>query len=180
MTSSTLTSTPFAEELVALLPRLRRFARSLCGDATLADDLVQHACERALKARDQWQEGTRLDAWVFCILRNLWIDGVRARREREAASVEEAEAVMGEDGRRVAHAALAAGATLRALASLAEDHRQVLTLVCVDELSYREAADALDVPIGTVMSRLARARRALGAALGLTEGETPLDAGSAP
>lgn len=182
MASSTTTSTPFAEDLVALLPRMRRFARSLCGDATLADDLVQLACERALKARDQWQEGTRLDAWAFRILRNLWIDGVRARRDRETGSIEDAEHVAGEDGRRVAHAAIAAEATLQALAGLSDDHRRVLTLVCVDEMSYREAAEALGVPVGTVMSRLARARKALAAALGLTEGESPLDCtdGSAP
>lgn len=175
--------TSFAEELVALLPRLRRFARSLSGDASLADDLVQLACERALRSQTQWEEGTRLDAWVFRILRNVWIDAVRKRRgEGVVQPVEEALDLAGEDGRRVAHASIAANAVMEGLASLADDHRQVLTLVCVEELSYREAAEALGVPIGTVMSRLSRARRALAGALGMTEGESPLETadGSAP
>jgi RNA polymerase sigma-70 factor, ECF subfamily len=171
-----MTSSPFAEELVAMLPRLRRFARSLCGDATLADDLVQLACERALKARDGFEPGTRLDAWLFRILRNVWIDGLRKKRgEGVAQPIEDATGLVGEDGRRVAHAAIAANAVMEGMARLAEDHRLVLTLVCVDELSYREAAEALGVPIGTVMSRLSRARRALAAALGMADGETPFE-----
>lgn len=177
-----MTSSPFAEELVALLPRLRRFARSLCGDATLADDLVQLACEKALKSSDQWQEGTRLDAWAFRILRNAWIDHVRRRKnEGVEQRVEDVIGLVGDDGRRVAHASIAANAVMEGLARLADDHRQVLTLVCVEELSYREAAEALDVPIGTVMSRVSRARKALADVLGMTEGESPLAAdGSAP
>lgn len=75
----------FAHELVALLPRLRRFARALAGSADRADDLVQSACERALRARDTFQPGTRLDAWMFRILRNVWIDAAR-RSGRAAAS----------------------------------------------------------------------------------------------
>jgi RNA polymerase sigma-70 factor (ECF subfamily) len=173
-------SSPFAEELVALLPRLRRFARSLCGDATLADDLVQLACERALKAKDSYEEGTRLDAWVFRILRNVWLDGIRKKKsEGVSEPVEDAIGLSGDDGRRIAHASLAANAVMEAMARLAPEHRQVLTLVCVEELSYREAAEALGAPIGTVMSRLSRARKALGQALGLQDGESPLDDGEA-
>lgn len=179
----TMTSSPFAEELVALLPRLRRFALSLCGNATLADDLVQFACERALKARDSYEADTRLDAWVFRILRNAWIDGLRKRRgEGVEQPVDEAIHLAGEDGIRVAHASIAANAVIEAMAGLPDEQRRVLTLVCVEELSYREAAEALGVPIGTVMSRLSRARKALAAALGMTDGESPLEqaGGSAP
>ena len=166
----------FADELVALLPRLRRFAQSLCGDKSLADDLVQAACERALKARDQWEPGTRLDAWTFRILRNVWIDGLRRRKvEGPSQPIEDAFDLVGEDGRRLAHASIAANATIEAMAGLADDQRHVLTLVCVEELSYREAAEELGVPIGTVMSRLSRARRALALALGMIEGESPLE-----
>ena len=169
-------SPSFAEELVALLPRLRRFAQSLCGDPTLADDLVQLACERALKARDSYEDGSRLDAWVFRILRNAWLDGLRKRKsEGVSEPVEDAFGLVGEDGRKVAHVSIAANAIMEAMGRLAEDHRQVLTLVCVEEMSYREAAEALGAPIGTVMSRLSRARKALGAALGLQDGENPLE-----
>lgn len=174
-------SSPFAEELVALLPRLRRFARSLCGDATLADDLVQLACERALKAQASFEEGTRLDAWVFRILRNVWLDGIRkTKSEGVSEPVEDAVGLSGEDGRRTAHASLAAGAVMEAMGRLAPDHREVLTLVCVEDLSYREAADRLGAPIGTVMSRLSRARKALGEALGLADGESPLESAGGP
>lgn len=170
-------SSPFAEELIALLPRLRRFALSLCGDRALADDLVQGACERALKSQDSWEPGTRLDAWTFRILRNLWLDGVRKKRsEGVSEPVDEMVGLAGEDGRQVAHASIAAGAVIEKVAALPEDHRRVLTLICIEELSYREAAEALGVPIGTVMSRLSRARKALAAALGMMEGESPLDA----
>jgi RNA polymerase sigma-70 factor (ECF subfamily) len=169
-------SSPFAEELVALLPRLRRFARSLCGDQALADDLVQGACERALKAQHQWEPGTRLDSWMFRILRNLWLDGVRKKRsEGVSEPVDDMKGLAGEDGRQVAHASLLAGAVMQGVAALPEDHRRVLTLVCIEELSYREAAEALGLPIGTVMSRLSRARRALAAGLGLAEGESPFE-----
>lgn len=173
-------SSAFAEELVALLPRLRRFAQSLCGDASLADDLVQLACERALKARDSYEDGTRLDAWVFRILRNAWLDSLRKRKtEGISEPVEDVIGLSGEDGRKVAHVSIAANAVIEAMGRLAEDHRQVLTLVCVEEMSYREAADALGAPIGTVMSRLSRARKALAAALGLEDGESPLEGAGA-
>ncbi|GLK79746.1 RNA polymerase sigma factor [Methylopila turkensis] len=171
-----MTSPPFAEELVALLPRLRRFARSLCGDAALADDLVQLACERALKARDLYEPGTRLDAWTFRILRNVWLDGIRKRRSEGATEpIDDAFDLAGEDGRHVAHASLAAGAVAEAMGRLADEHRRVLTLVCVEEMSYREAAEAIGAPIGTVMSRLSRARLALARQLGLADGETLLE-----
>jgi RNA polymerase sigma-70 factor (ECF subfamily) len=167
----------FADELVALLPRLRRFALSLCGDRALADDLVQGACERALKARDQWEPGTRLDSWTFRILRNLWLDGIRkTRSEGVTQPVDETLDLAGEDGRRVAHASITASAVMRGVASLPDDHRRVLTMVCIEGMSYREAADALGTPIGTVMSRLSRARRALAEGLGMTENESPLEA----
>lgn len=172
-----MTSSPFAEELVALLPRLRRFARALCGDAAVADDLVQAACERGLKGQDGWQPGTRLDAWMFRIVRNLWIDGIRRRRtEGVTEDVDEAIGLAGSDGRRVAHASIAVGAAMAAVAELPEDQRRLITLVCIEEASYREAAETLGVPIGTVMSRLCRARKALAARLGLEEGESPIEA----
>ncbi len=161
----------FAEELIRLLPRLRGVALSLTGSAHEADDLVQAACERALRARHQWTPGTRLDSWVFRIMRNHWIDAIRKRKtEGTPRSLEEVAEVGSDDGRRVVETALTLEAVQDAIATLPEDQRQVLLSVCAEERSYQDTADALGIPIGTVMSRLARARGRLAACLGLKEG----------
>jgi RNA polymerase sigma-70 factor, ECF subfamily len=152
----------FAEDLVALLPRLRRFALSLTGSVAEADDLVQAACERALRARDQWVPGTRLDSWVFRIIRNLWIDAIRKRKtEGIVEAIDEASNVEGEDGRELVETALTLTDVNNAVSELPEEQRTVLLLVCTEERSYQEAAEMLGIPIGTVMSRLARGRRSL-------------------
>jgi RNA polymerase sigma-70 factor (ECF subfamily) len=156
------------QEMVAILPRLRRFARSLAGSAEAADDLVQAACERALRAIDSWQPGTRLDSWMYRIIRNLWIDDLR--RKRFTGDDGELATVAGEDGRRTTEARFALAEVRALIAALPAQQREVLVLVCVEELSYRETAAILGVPIGTVMSRLARARLALGERLGGDEG----------
>ncbi|MFN3938735.1 MAG: RNA polymerase sigma factor [Gemmobacter sp.] len=156
-------------ELIALLPRLRSFGRSLAGAPDQADDLVQQAVEKALRNIASWQPGTRLDAWMFRILRNCWIDTIRARRPAVALDdIEGSPAIVGEDGRRVAEARLQLESVRRAMAGLPEEQRSVLMLVCVEGMRYREAAEALGIPEGTVMSRLARGRLALAAALGMT------------
>lgn len=152
-------------ELPILLPRLRRYAYALCQSSALADDLVQSACERALLQSSSWTPGTRLDAWVFRIIRNCWIDGVR--RARVQAEVEGAEASdMVIDGERHALSRVEFSQIAERVEDLPWEQREVLLLVCVDELSYRETADILNVPIGTVMSRLARARKRLVEAYG--------------
>lgn len=152
---------------MALLPRLRRFARALSGSADRADDLVQSACERALRAQARFVPGTRLDAWMFRIIRNLWIDGLRAEDggARRVLPLEQAAAVPAAAGPADAETRLALEDVRRAMAALPEQQREIIVLVCVEGLSYREAAEVLDVPIGTVMSRLARARLALAAAI---------------
>jgi RNA polymerase sigma-70 factor (ECF subfamily) len=155
------------QEIILLLPRLRRFARGLTGSATEADDLVQGTCERALRAAHTWQPGTRLDSWLFRILRNLWIDDLR--RRRVSVGGDEAFDLPGEDGRIVTEARLDLARVRERIAGLPPVQREVLVLVCVEDLSYREAAAVLDVPIGTIMSRLARARTALAASLGDSE-----------
>lgn len=158
---------PFASDLVALLPRLRRFALALAGSADRADDLVQSACERALRGQAGFVPGTRLDAWMFRIIRNLWIDGLRAEGGglRRHVPVEEAEALHAPAGAAAVEAAIVIEDVRRAMAALPEQQREIIVLVCIEGLSYREAAEVLDVPIGTVMSRLARARLALAAAI---------------
>jgi RNA polymerase sigma-70 factor, ECF subfamily len=164
----TVTNADFRTQLVDLMPRLQRFSRGLTGSDADADDLVQSTLLRALDRLDQWQPGTRLDSWLYRIAQNLWIDQVRARRSRGTVSdLDELEVVVGSDGRVTTEAQLTLADTQRALAELPEEQRAVVLLVAVDELSYAEAAAALDVPIGTIMSRLARARRALAGRLGL-------------
>jgi RNA polymerase sigma-70 factor (ECF subfamily) len=156
------------EQLIALLPRLRRFARTLARNPHDADDLVQLAIERALKRLDQWQPGTRLDSWMYGIIKNAWIDEVRARQRRDRVLAPE------ELGEHVADAASEAHidrlSLEAALAQLPEEQRLVVALVLVEGLAYKEAAAVLEVPIGTVTSRLARGREALEALLGGSNG----------
>ncbi len=159
------------EEMVALLPRLRRFARGLAGAPDQADDLVQAACERALTRIDQYQPGTRLDSWMFRIVQTIYLDDRRANKVRTGEGRIDADMVEDElafDGGRGIEAHMTYEAVRAAMAKLPDEQRAVLTLVCVEGQSYKEAAAALDIPIGTVMSRLARARTALARMLGET------------
>ena len=151
--------------LAALLPRLRRFGLALTGTVSEADDLVQGACERALTHSGQLRDQARLDAWVYGIMRNLWIDETRSRKLRRHDDMDAAAAVMGEDGERVAHGNLTLAAVRKVLNTLPAEQRSVLVLICVDGLRYAEAAAVLGIPIGTVMSRLARGREELRARL---------------
>jgi RNA polymerase sigma-70 factor, ECF subfamily len=151
------------EGLVALLPRLRRFGRVLTRNQDDADDLVQLAIERALRRTDQWQPGTRLDHWMIGIMRNAWIDEIRARKRRSALfAPEEAGEHVGETPMQGVAEALD---IQDAVARLPEEHRIVVALVLVEGFSYKESADLLEIPIGTLTSRLARARTALQALL---------------
>jgi RNA polymerase sigma factor (sigma-70 family) len=150
-------------QMVALLPRLRRFALSLTGNRADADDLVQDTVERALANLHRWERGTRLDSWMFRIAQNLFIDGARARKRAGAvvtAPLDAAESVA-IDGARAAESHIAFGEMCRALSDLPEDQRSAVALVLIDGMSYRDAAEVLRIPIGTLTSRLARAREAL-------------------
>ncbi|WP_419910879.1 RNA polymerase sigma factor [Hoeflea sp.] len=150
----------FGQDLIAFLPNLRRFAISLCKSRDVADDLVQETCEKALANRGGYQPGTRMDAWLFRIMRNAWIDRTRRQRtEGVKTDIDDAHFLVGQDGAAVTEARITLDETARAIAALPDDQREVLMLVSVEALSYKEAADILEVPIGTVMSRLARARK---------------------
>ena len=158
------------EDLLAALPRLRRFARSLTGNRQDGDDLMQNTVERALQRG--WPKGVEPLAWLFKVCKNLWIDELRSRAVRvKAAQTRELDEEPTVSGEEVVHAELGLRSVERALATLAPEQRAVLTLVAVEGLSYREAAEVLDTPIGTVMSRLARARAALAERLGAGDGE---------
>lgn len=147
------------EKIAALIPRLRRYARALLGDPGAADDLVQDTLERAWRKAALWRPGTDLRAWLFAIMHNLFVNQVRARRRDVEIPLDET--ALG----RPAAADASAGVQLldlaSALARLPPEQREVLLLVGLEELTYREAAQVLGVPVGTVMSRLARGRERL-------------------
>ncbi len=153
----------FEADLLVWLPQLRRYARALSGDPAWADDLVQDTLERALNKSRLWRPDSNLRAWLLTLLRNLFIDQLRARREvavdDESAPWQHQAAPAGEvDG-------LVLRDVQRALYRLPVEQREVLLLVGLEELSYQEAATVLGVPIGTVMSRLSRARERMRALL---------------
>ena len=151
------------KELVELLPRLRRYARVLTRDVDRADDLTQDTVERAIAREHSFRDGEGLRAWLFSIMHNLHVDRLRAKDpidwSLDADELPEPASQPCGDPH-----------TLRdmraALASLPEDYREALLLVAVEGLRYHEAANALGVPIGTIMSRLARGRERLGELLG--------------
>lgn len=150
------------QALIALIPRLRRFARVLTGNLADADDVVQACLEKAMANLEQWQPGTRLDAWVFRIARNAWIDDRRRAHNRKAHDdVSDLLDLAGDDGVAIAEASAEARMVRAAVDALPAEQRDVVALVMLEELSYREAADTLGLPIGTVMSRLSRAKAAL-------------------
>ncbi|HKY93804.1 MAG TPA: RNA polymerase sigma factor [Kiloniellales bacterium] len=153
-------------DLIAFLPRLRRFALGLTGNRAEGDDLVQATCERALRYSDHWMPGTRLDAWLFRMARNLFLNDRRDRRRRGPhLPIDEHPEGPAFDGERAAVSGIALEAVTAGLQRLPEEQRSALLLIAVEGLGYREAAEVLGVPIGTVTSRLARARGALRAEL---------------
>jgi RNA polymerase sigma factor (sigma-70 family) len=154
-------------QIVELLPRLRRLARVLARAPADADDLVQLTVERALTRHDQWRPGTRLDSWMFRMMKNAWIDETRARARRGGLfAPEEAGEAVGADGAAAMEARLAAREVESAMARLPKDQRIAVALVLVEGLSYQEAAQVLEIPAGTLTSRLVRGRAALLADLG--------------
>jgi RNA polymerase sigma-70 factor (ECF subfamily) len=146
-----------AERMVELIPRLRRYARALVGDRATADDLVQDTLERAWAKLHLYRRGTDLRAWLFTVMHNVHVNRVRAARATDPLDDD-----MPELAQRAAQ-----GDTLlvrdldRAIACLPADQRAVLLLVTLEEMSYEEVARSLSIPIGTVMSRLSRAREKL-------------------
>jgi RNA polymerase sigma factor (sigma-70 family) len=149
------------DRMVEFLPRLRRFVHSLARDWDQSEDLVQETCARALGHLDQWEPGTRFDSWMFRIAQNLWFDRVRAEKVRgEIVNIETVDG-LSSDGRVAAENRLTLLEVRKGMARLSIDQRLLIDLICLDGLSYKQAAEVLDLPPGTVMSRLARARLAL-------------------
>lgn len=155
-------SAEIRDQIVALVPRLRRFCMALTRSVDDGDDLAQATLERALGRLGQWQEDTKIDRWMLTIAKNLFIDQVRARQRRgSAVGLETIADVSGEDGRTVVEDRSELAAARRAIMALPDDQRMLVGLVILDNQSYRDAAEILGIPIGTVMSRLARARRSI-------------------
>ncbi len=161
----------FRHDLVAVVPKLRRFARSLVGNVQDADDLVQAACERALRNSSQFRPGSRMDSWMYRIIQNLWLDDKRRDRTRGTA-IDPDDAHLSDEGKsaRLPEDRMMLAQVRVAMAGLPPGQREVLALIAIEGLSYKETAEVLDVPVGTVMSRLSRAREALLPKLRLTEG----------
>jgi RNA polymerase sigma-70 factor, ECF subfamily len=153
-------------EMVALLPRLRRFSIGLAGNVADADDLLQSAVEKALVKISQFERGTRLESWLFRIIQTTWIDSRRRayRREvgMEAEVMEHLPSAAPHDESQTRHSLTD---VQKALARLPDEQRSTVILVLVEGYSYEEAASMTGVPIGTVMSRISRARRSMAASL---------------
>lgn len=159
-------------QLVRLMPRLRRFARSLARDPDRADDLVQSACERALDRLDHFQEGTRFDSWMYRIVYTRWIDKLRRRNTRRTYLSLFKKERDADRPRMNEESTLTSMIDVQsALEKLPDDQRAAILLVCVEEFSYADAAIVLDLPAGTVASRVARARTTLSRLLYGTEQE---------
>jgi RNA polymerase sigma-70 factor (ECF subfamily) len=170
-------SQTFAARLIAHLPALRRYAVALCGNRELADDLVQDAIERALSRAPISLEPERLGPWLRSVVHNLFVDELRRRRRRgvrvDVANLENDLAFSTAPTDRLTQNDVA-----KAMAGLSIEHRQILVLAGVEGLTYQEIAKELGVPVGTVMSRLARARAALRAALEPEARAPPAEEGS--
>jgi len=151
----------FRKSIGMLLPRLNKFALALTRSRSEMDDLVQATCERALARVLQWDPETRLDSWMFRIMQNIWFNEVRARNVRvRYAEVEQAELICGANAQ-VAELHVLLERVKEEMFRLPDEQRLVLKLVYVDGMTYNEAAEAESIPLGTVMSRLARARLTL-------------------
>lgn len=163
----------FRVELRALIPRLRRFGHSLTGSPEDGDDLVQEALEKALSREGQFRVGSRLDSWMYKIMQNAWIDQKRsaARRRQIIQPMSEDVVAVGEDGRDAFGSRINLRQVREAMMHLHPDERSVLALVSIEGQTYREAAETLGIPIGTIMSRLSRARARL---LQLLDGDDPV------
>jgi RNA polymerase sigma factor (sigma-70 family) len=146
-----------AQRLVDLIPRLRRYARALVGDRASADDLVQDTLERAWAKLHLYRRGTDLRAWLFTVMHNVHVNKLRSTRSTDPLEDEMPELAQ----RAVQGDALVVRDLDRAIARLPTEQRAVLLLVTLEEMSYEQVARALGIPIGTVMSRLSRAREKL-------------------
>jgi RNA polymerase sigma-70 factor (ECF subfamily) len=167
-----LTATAFStdgadvkEKLTTILPKLQRFARALTGSGDDADDLVQQACERLLSKPEAYDGILSLESWMYRTIHNAWIDEKRSMRRKYTDTIDACGDIAGEDGEHTVAIRSSLARVRLEMAQLSAEQRAVLMLVCVEGLRYQEAAGVLAIPIGTLMSRLSRARLNLAARL---------------
>ncbi len=148
-------------KIVDTLPRLRKFAYGLTGSIEKGDDLVQSTCVRAIEKSSQWQVGTKFDSWMFRIAKNIFTDSWRKQKVKDRVL----EQIKQESDKRLEHDQLDNYVTFcevrEAMNCLSEKHKIILMLVCVEGYSYQESSEILNIPVGTVASRVVRARNAL-------------------
>ena len=149
---------PVMKGIAAELPRLWRYGLVLSGNRDTAEELVQATCVRAIERSHQFISGTRLDRWLISILHSIWLNEIRSRKVRQGQGLVDADTALVFDGIHDIETNIMAGQVLREVQGLPEVQRETVFLVYVEGMTYREAATALSVPIGTVMSRLAAAR----------------------
>ncbi|MEQ1716797.1 MAG: RNA polymerase sigma factor [Hyphomicrobium sp.] len=158
-------------EIVAMLPRLRRFCMGIARNGDVGDDLCQATIERALSRADQFELGTRLDSWMYRIAQNIMIDSARRTRTRGVeVEVDDALGLIGDDGLQIVEGRSDLARARAAMAALPDELRTLMSLLVLDGMSYKDAAATLEIPIGTVMSRFARARRVIDAQINASEG----------
>ncbi len=145
----------------SLLKRLWRYGLVLSGDADTANDLVQATCLRALERYEQFQPGTQLSRWTYTILSSIWKNELRSRRVRQGQGFVDPEIALVADGVKEMDTNLLARQVLKEIDRLPEGQREAVFLVYGEGMAYREAAEVLEIPVGTVMSRLAAARQKL-------------------
>ena len=145
----------------AEIPHLQRFARSLCGSKSEGDDLVQDALERAWRKRDSWRQEGSVRSWLFKILYRVFLNSRRGERIPHEELSEDTMAASGVESLPPQEARLMADDMVRALAALPEEQRSPVLLVALENVSYEEAAAILDIPVGTLRSRLSRGRETL-------------------
>lgn len=157
--------------IVQHIPRLRRYARALLGDRYAADDLVQDTLERAWNKLHLWRPGSDMRAWLFSIMHNVFVNQIRSRRHEVDVRIEDLPqiAVRATQGQNLELADVD-----RALRALPVEQREVVLMVSIEDMTYEEVSRALDIPIGTVMSRLSRGRERLRQIMNGAQGGTPL------
>lgn len=155
----------FQQQLLQALPAMRRYCLSLTGHAPNADDLLQSTVERALSRWQQYQTDTHFDRWLYRLCRNLWIDTMRRDKPTDSLDEEQEDLLYSNDSSAQIDARLTLEKVQQHMQNLSEALRTTLYLIAVEGRSYQEAADIMDVPIGTIMSRLSRARQQLSSAL---------------
>ena len=148
-------------KIVDTLPRLRKFAYGLTGSIEKGDDLVQSTCVRAIEKSNQWQAGTKFDSWMFRIAKNIFTDSWRKQKVQDRIL----DQIKHESDKQLEHDQLDSYVSFyevrEAMSKLSEEHKIILMLVCVEGYSYQESSEILNIPVGTVASRVVRARSAL-------------------